>query len=150
MFDKTTMRRDCAKIRVAVRYGADEALDGYVFAREGQRLVDVLNDERTFLPFETLAGEFRAVAKSSIVDLREFRDVKVTRMDDPFAVLGVAKTDSIEEIKRAYLQRLKMAHPDRLAALRLDPAIVDAAKTICQQLNNAYDQIVRERRRAAA
>lgn len=153
MFDKTTVMRECRKIRVILRYGPETlgeetgGLDGYLYARADQRLQDILNDERAFVPFESLTGECRTIAKSAILDAREVRKLGVSG-EDPYAILGASRDASPEELKRAYLERLKSAHPDRLASLRLDPALIDAAKTLCQNLNNAYDRILRERKAA--
>jgi len=148
MFDKSQAQRGASKLRVIVRYAGERGVDGWLFARQGERLSDLLNDDRAFLPFQTLAGEMRSISKSAIVDVREARENGVAS-GDPYELLGVAEDAAPEEVKAAYLKRLKAAHPDRLEALKLDPMLVDAAKRLSQDLNNAYDAIARARRSAA-
>ncbi len=49
---------------------------GRFFVSRGQRVADVLNDSRTFLPFADISGAVRLVNKSAIID------VKPARQDD--------------------------------------------------------------------
>jgi hypothetical protein len=49
---------------------------GRFFVARGQRVADVLNDTRSFLPFADISGAVRLVNKSAIVD------VKPARQDD--------------------------------------------------------------------
>jgi hypothetical protein len=49
---------------------------GRFFVARGQRVADILNDSRTFLPFADISGAVRLVNKSAIVQ------VKPTRQND--------------------------------------------------------------------
>ncbi len=43
------------------------ALKGCFFASQGQRLVDLFNDQRTFIPFSDTDGTVQLIRKSTIV-----------------------------------------------------------------------------------
>lgn len=60
---------------------------------------------------------------------------------DPYAVLGVDRRASIEEIKRAYREQASKYHPDKYVGHEL----ADLAQEKMKQINEAYDAIVRER-----
>lgn len=64
-------------------------------------------------------------------------------MKDYYTILGVSRDASLEEIKRAYRQRIKIIHPDRF-----DPKTQpNEWKTACEmlsELNGAYEYIVKE------
>ncbi|MBO5407787.1 MAG: J domain-containing protein [Clostridia bacterium] len=60
---------------------------------------------------------------------------------DPYKVLGVSPSDNDETIKKAYRELVKKYHPDRYQ----DNPLEDLAKEKLQEINQAYDQITRER-----
>jgi hypothetical protein len=43
---------------------------GWFFAARTQRVSDVLNDQRTFVPFTDISGAVRLVNKNNVVDVR--------------------------------------------------------------------------------
>lgn len=63
-------------------------------------------------------------------------------MKDPYAVLGVARTASDDEIKSAYRALARKYHPDNYA----DNPLSDLASEKMQEINDAYDQIMSERK----
>ena len=63
------------------------------------------------------------------------------KMNDPYSVLGVARTASDAEIKKAYRELARKYHPDNYA----DNPLADLASEKMKQINEAYDQINRER-----
>jgi curved DNA-binding protein CbpA len=62
--------------------------------------------------------------------------------DDPYQVLGVAPDADLAHIRRAYLARLRVNHPD------VRPGDAEAEQRT-RELNHAWEQ-VRNRRRAGA
>lgn len=63
-------------------------------------------------------------------------------MNDPYEVLGVARTATEEEIKTAYRELAKKYHPDNYA----DNPLADLAEEKMREINDAYDRIMAERR----
>ena len=62
-------------------------------------------------------------------------------MNDPYSVLGVARSATDAEIKKAYRELARKYHPDNYA----DNPLADLAQEKMKQINEAYDQINRER-----
>lgn len=62
-------------------------------------------------------------------------------MKDPYEVLGVSRTASDNEIKRAYHELVKKYHPDNYA----DNPLADLASEKMKEINEAYDAITRSR-----
>jgi DnaJ-domain-containing protein 1 len=58
---------------------------------------------------------------------------------DPYAVLDVARDASAEEITRAYRERMKEYHPDRVAGLGAELQKVAHEKTL--EIQRAYDAL---------
>lgn len=63
-------------------------------------------------------------------------------MNDPYAVLGVSRDASDEEIKRAYKELARKYHPDNYA----DNPLSDLAAEKMKEINEAYDAITNSRR----
>ncbi|XOQ44398.1 MAG: DnaJ domain-containing protein [Clostridium sp.] len=63
-------------------------------------------------------------------------------MSDPYKVLGVSPNATDDEIKAAYRELAKKYHPDHYAGSPL----ADLASEKMKEINEAYDQIVAERR----
>lgn len=62
-------------------------------------------------------------------------------MNDPYSTLGVTRSASDAEIKKAYRELARKYHPDNYA----DNPLADLAQEKMKQINEAYDQITRER-----
>lgn len=62
-------------------------------------------------------------------------------MRDPYEILGVGRNSTDEEIKTAYRNLAKKYHPDKYAGTDL----ADLANEKMQEINQAYDEITRQR-----
>ena len=67
-------------------------------------------------------------------------------MSDPYKVLGVSPTATDEEVKTAYRELAKKYHPDNYA----NSPLADLASEKMKEVNEAYDQVMQERRRRAS
>ena len=63
-------------------------------------------------------------------------------MKDPYAVLGIDKNATDEQVKEAYRELARKYHPDRYS----DNPLSDLAKEKMQEINEAYDTIMNSRR----
>jgi DnaJ like chaperone protein len=83
--------------------------------------------------FEQLHTRFSATA----------RDLSGT--DDAYAVLGLSRAATDEEIRRIYRQLVREHHPDRLVAKGMPAEMVEQANRTLAGINAAYDRIAKER-----
>ncbi len=67
-------------------------------------------------------------------------------MTDPYKVLGVSPNATDEQIKDAYRALARKYHPDNF----VDNPLSDLAGEKMQEINEAYDEIMRQRRNASA
>ena len=62
-------------------------------------------------------------------------------MNDPYSILGVSRTASDEEVKKAYRELARKYHPDNY----VNNPLADLAQEKMKQINEAYDQITKQR-----
>ena len=67
-------------------------------------------------------------------------------MTNPYTVLGVDRTATDDEIKKAYRELAKKYHPDNYA----ESPLADLAEEKMKEINEAYDAIQRERAERAS
>ncbi len=168
MFEKSTIStrpKQEASVRLCLVDGS--TVEGVVFLKNDERLIDLLNDHRSFFPLRRLEGDTVIVAKSGVVSMVEnplpLCDMPLSdkladepkgkstarKAFDPYTVLKVEPEASLVEIRAAYKMRMKAVHPDALASLDLDDDIRKAADAMSQRVNVAYQKILRERNAAA-
>jgi DnaJ like chaperone protein len=79
-----------------------------------------------------------------------FRRLKATHLglaaDDPYAVLAIAPDAPDEAVRKAWVEALSQAHPDRVLGRGLPAEFVDVAQAKSAAINAAYDAIRGERR----
>jgi DnaJ like chaperone protein len=64
---------------------------------------------------------------------------------DPYAVLGVPRDASLDEIRAAYRRLMRIHHPDLLAARGLPPESVALATARVARINAAHDRLLKRR-----
>lgn len=159
MFDKqnnTYRHVNCADVRVTLT--GREPFNAVVYLTIGQRLSDLLNDGRHFIPVRLENGETMIAAKSQIASITEIDSVAgapdvapakdraaARRGFDPYAVLRISPDADLDAVRAAYKARMKAVHPDTVAGLGLDDDLARAALLAAQKVNFAYKKIMRER-----
>ena len=81
MSDSFIPTKDKSSVEITIDGG--DVLEGSLFITSHERLVDVLNDERTFLPFETDAGKFLVINKAIIRTIGDRQKAQSLRRKAP-------------------------------------------------------------------
>lgn len=157
MFDKSGPARHKNEVNVNLTLVGQPAFKAVVFLRLGERIIDLLNDDRRFIPVRNDTGEMLFLAKTSIVSLIEQERAEEKAEEaphkeeprktnfDPYKVLRINPAASLDAIRSAYKERIKAVHPDTIAALDLDEDLSRAALLAAQKVNYAYKVIMQER-----
>ena len=66
-------------------------------------------------------------------------------LDDAYRILGVTPQSTPDEIKKAWRDKAKEFHPDKLRGKNLPENVVKLAESKFRQAQSAYEQIKRER-----
>jgi DnaJ like chaperone protein len=83
--------------------------------------------------FEQVRARFSATARN------------LSGADDAYAVLGLTRSASDDEIKQTYRNLVREHHPDRLVAKGMPEEFVERANKTLAAINAAYDRIEKER-----
>ena len=83
--------------------------------------------------FELIRRRFSATARN------------LSGADDAYAVLGLSRKASDDEIKQTYRNLVREHHPDRLVAKGMPEEFVERANKTLAAINVAYDRIEKER-----
>ena len=138
------------KIEVEVKLNDGTNLMGALFVHAQQRLSDLLNDQRQFLPLLTSVGVIVNLSKSYIAQVTQLdQRADLDESDDPYEILGVAPSIPDDELKDAYRKLCADNHPDRLQAMGLSNDFVDLANSRMARINDAYQRIMSKRNGAA-
>lgn len=142
---KDTSYRSKTKAKVNLRLDDGTTIEGFVFCSQGERVSDLLNDQREFMPFETDIGEIMMLRKATISSILTLdRDARKKLPSDPFEILGISKSSDIEDVKHAYHEKVRAWHPDRLSSMDLPDDMNDYANEMLARINSAYDIVMRQ------
>jgi hypothetical protein len=128
------------KIAVSLDAGEGEELV-YMFVYPTERVIDTLNDDREFLPFERPDGSLTIVAKKIIRRLSPLDLARQVNDRDPYDVLGVSLTATDAEVQEAYHRAISVVHPDRVRSLGLPADVLDIATRRAALINDAYRKV---------
>jgi DnaJ like chaperone protein len=62
-------------------------------------------------------------------------------IEDAYHVLGVAKSNTDKEVKKAYRRLMSQHHPDKMVSKGLPEEMINIAKEKTQDIRKAYDQV---------
>ena len=137
---------DKVRIEAAVKLEDGTNRLGFLFVKPMQRVSDLLNDHRQFLPLQVTDGPIVHLHKSKIaevVQLTEETDLRETC--DPYEVLGVRPSASDEILKEAYHSLCSAYHPDKLQGLGLPSDFSEIANSRIVRIIDAYRRITAAR-----
>ena len=143
------VQKNAVLVEVSVADGT--VLTGKLFTTPQTRVIDTLNDDRVFIPFEAVDGTTYALAKTNIQSVRlPAVAAPIYRGSDPYMILGVSHAVTATELKEAYRNLAFTNHPDRLRGLGLGGDFIELATQNMMRINNAYAHILRALRVADA
>lgn len=157
--NKTTISRSRCKVRL-INFN-DHINEGYVFLAYGQRLSDLLNDDRDFLPLETDDGEVRVVSKRSIMEVEVLDAAALGKSAEPagefvslisgsaFDILGVAQGAEDGEIRLRYLALKESVSVEVVEKVSGNRDLANAASQLLNRYDAAYDSITNARKMEA-
>lgn len=115
------------------------------------KLADVLNNAERYLDVLGPEGEQFFLSKDMVHRVAAADPPKASlnlnrRSSDqtgfnPWAVLGVTREASADDIRAAWLALVKMYHPDRFANLEMPQEMKDYAAAMLARINVAHDQL---------
>lgn len=140
MLESNRNRRNRRKIAVSLDTGDGEEIV-FMFVNPTERVIDTLNDERDFLPFERPDGSVILIAKKTIRRMSPMELKRQVDAGDPYDLLGVKLTATDEEVHQAYLRAVAAVHPDRVNSMGLPGEFLEMATLRAAQLNDAYRKI---------
>ncbi len=139
-----TYARQIAALLGHDRYLLEELLSG---------LFEVARADGEINPAEV--GFLRRVATIFGFDQATFQEVhgrfaaglrQMSGADDAYAVLGLSRGASDDEIRKTYRRLVREHHPDRLVSKGLPEEFVARANATLANINVAYDQIAKQRK----
>jgi hypothetical protein len=148
MFD-TGQKKARNKYAVEVELENGKVQTMFVFVPPAMRVIDVLNDERAFIPFETTEGTIIIYKKTAIRRLTELFAAERAATRDPYDIIDVSAKANDKEVHEAYRRAIASVHPDHIQALGLPQEFIELATKRAMAINDAYDRIKRERGGAA-
>ncbi len=147
---------DAGQKKARNKYAVEVELDDgkvqtmFVFVAPGARVIDVLNDERLFMPFETTDGVIIIYQKNAIRRLTELFAAERAATRDPYDIIDVSAKATDREVHEAYRRAISSVHPDHIQALGLPQEFIELATRRAMAVNDAYDRIKQERGAAMA
>ena len=135
------------KVEAEVELDNGRRLLGHLFIKPLQRVSDLLDNERTFLPFLTADGIIVHLRKTAITKILEIGQlVDQESVTDPYDILGVPRDIGVDDLKKIYHDLCGQNHPDKLLALGVAPEYVELANTRMIRIIHAYRRIAEMRR----
>ncbi len=134
------------KVQVKVELDDGTTMLASLFLLQQQRVSDLLNDNRRFLPLETSEGIITNLRKTAIYRVTPIeQDVQQDLDNDPFKILKVPNTIGNDALREAYVKLCHDYHPDRVQASGLAAEFIELANSRMAKINDAYSRITRER-----
>jgi len=141
------------KVLVELELDGGTIMNGYLFVGQTQRLSDLMNDDRTFLPFEDMDGAITIFTKAMARRVKPVEKAHTAAASDgidPYVMLGVPQDATEAQLREAYYRKVQETHPDKLSNLGLSPELIKYAHERMSRINEAYNKIRMARRKAAA
>lgn len=137
---------DKTKLDVQLDLIDGSKLIGALFLSPGQRLSDLLNDDRQFVPFDTANGLIANLSKTTFAKVTQLdQQLGDTSVTDPYKILGLSAAATDGEVRDAYRRRAFSYHPDQVQSAGLAVEFTQFATKQMARINDAYERIVATR-----
>ncbi len=156
--DKRSMSRRRQRVRL-INFN-DCITEGYVFLAYDQRVSDLLNDERGFLPLATEAGEVKVFSKRAIMEIElleddsgerrrrtedQVEDVVQVMSGNAYDILGAHQDADDAQVRAAYLGRIASVDVEQIRRVSDNEDLARAAEQLAKRYSAAYDAITHTR-----
>lgn len=134
-------------------------IEGKIFVGYNERILDVLNDKRTFVPMEDEDGNIIIISKDAVVtaDTRDvahsaarsaLRGKSTTHIAkyegiSPYKVLELPDGTDITKVRKRYLKIREILNLSALEEAGVDKIIMSLAKLYLTQIETAYQMVSR-------
>ncbi len=136
-----------SKVDVQVELNTGKQFLGAFFLRRNQRISEVLNDERVFIPVEIIGGLIVQLPKGTIAKVTTLdQEVDAELVPDPYDILGLSEKATDSEVESTYLRRAKSYHPDMIQAAGVPAEFIEIADLQLALINDAYERITASRK----
>ena len=102
MFEGSGLKKARNKYAVEVELDDGKVQTLFVFVAPSNRVIDMLNDDRAFIPFETSDGSIIIYKKSAIRRLSELFAAERAATRDPYDIIDVSAKASDKELHDAF------------------------------------------------
>ena len=155
----TECHRRTDLIRMFLEIQIQEALaDGAIDNKEERLLLHICRQLRVSqFDYERLKIRVQAQQRFNYRDYQDQSEYRQQRqqtyqrgpssLQDAYDVLGLNKSASDEEVKKAYRRLMSQNHPDKLVAKGLPEEMMKLAKEKTQQITKAYETIQQARKK---
>ena len=138
------------RVEVEVEFDNGTRILGALFINQMQRISDLLNDQRQFLPFENSDGRILYLNKATVANVMQLvHEAGLDIATNPYEILSVPQNISDEELRDVYHSMCSQNHPDKLQSLGVSPDLINFANSRVIRIIDAYKRIQKQRRDTA-
>mgnify|MGYP001426056337 CR=1 FL=1 len=139
--------RDLVKCSVKIELGNGRLLFGIVERPRSKTLVEYMNNGEPFFDLQLHEGPVIQVSKAAVITIEQRaanrpqhlgNAVNAADIENPLTILGLEVAESKEQIRQAYLERMRLYHSDRYGGVELPREVVEHMASMTKRLNAAY------------
>lgn len=139
--------RDLVKCSVDIELVNGKSIRGMLERPRSKPLPVFINGDDAFIEVNLPDGTAVQLAKTAIVTCRERTAIKadplgsaskVPDSENPLVVLGIKAAESREQVRHAYLTRMRIYHSDRYGGVDLPPEVRSHMENMAKRINLAY------------